>query len=68
MISSSKAHQRYMLWSSVILVKLLSSSVKCVAEQSNQTIKAPCIPLADHYAALVAFDENRKSRSQATCY
>ncbi len=56
----------YRSWhSSVIVMLLLLTSAIVCAQPVKQTIKALYIPLADHYAALVAYERYRGEMKQA---
>ena len=60
------AMKKYSLFLMVILFLLLSSVASISFSQtSKQTIKALYIPLADHYAALVAYERYRKKMKYA---
>ena len=54
------------LWTTLLLLTIIgSTSTNVAAQQSRQTIKALYIPLADHYAALVAYERYRDQMKQA---
>ncbi len=50
------------LWATLLLLTVISNNT--VAQQTRQTTKALYIPLADHYAALLAYERNQDQMKQ----